>query len=59
MSKKTIFSLRIASELVEKGNNLLYKTKNIDKPQFDVFVFEKTEKLEQDMKDIFKERDNK
>lgn len=45
MKKFTVFSLRIANQLTEKGFAVIGTGLNLAKPQYKVFFFEDTEEL--------------
>jgi hypothetical protein len=49
-----VFTKRIAIELRKLGYRIVYTEPNYNKPQFDVYVFKKTEKLLEDFKKITK-----
>lgn len=52
MELKKIFSKRIASQLIAKGNDLLRTEPNVKKKGFVVFVFQDTDKLRKDLTEI-------
>lgn len=47
-----IFSRRVATTLISKGNNLIRTEENLKKRNFLVFIFEDTEKLREDLSEI-------
>lgn len=51
---KSIFEPRVARFLLKKGNSIFDIKPNKDNPQKTIFIFEETEKLKEDMKNISK-----
>ena len=51
---KSIFEPRVARFLLRKGNSIFDIKPNKDNPQKTIFIFEETEKLKEDMKNILK-----
>lgn len=49
MKKQRVFSLKVANGLLKKGHKVVDVEINIKNPLLKVFVFEKTEKFEQDL----------
>lgn len=49
MEKQLIFSKKVATELIKKGNELLTVTPNLKIKGYVVYIFNKTEKLIQDL----------
>ena len=55
MNEKLVFSRRIAAELRKQGFPLLRTIPNHNNPKYDVYVFEDTEKLNEQWENIMKE----
>ena len=54
MKIKKIFSLKRAILLKNMGNSILYSEQNRKYPKFQVFVFEETNKLLNDLNKLYK-----
>lgn len=54
MNEKLVFSRRIAAELRKQGFPLLRTIPNHNNPKYDVYVFEDTEKLNEQWENIMK-----
>lgn len=52
MKEKVIFMPRLAAALREKGCKLIRVEVNRRKPQYDVYIFEDTEKLQQALAEL-------
>lgn len=46
---KVIFSMKLAGKLMRMGNELLDRQPNMRDPKYDVFIFENTKKLQENM----------
>ncbi|MDU2123443.1 MAG: DUF5659 domain-containing protein [Clostridium celatum] len=47
-----IFSKRVATELIGRGNSLIRTENNLKRKSYSVFIFEDTEKLKNDLTEI-------
>lgn len=52
---KTIFSMRVAAQLVRKGHKILKREPNINDLRFDVFHFKYSEIFQKDLDEIMEE----
>lgn len=52
MKRYTVFSLRIANELVKRGYPIVETSINVKFPQYKVFIFEDTEELRRTLDEV-------
>ena len=52
MKHKEIFKRQLALQLRDLGNPILYAKVNLDNKKFVIYIFEDTNKLENDLKNI-------